>query len=153
MSVSSLRRLKNNTYNFFHNITKTSGRYNLWTTYKTQLTTDGVQAAKWKEALQDPLYKAGFLPCNSKGTNSFRHKTALAYLLNIFPNTALANYLSANGVPLDRDRYALSEMIQWIWRSAIRDGKEVTLYVPSRRMRTLLTDWLDEVCGAGEGAQ
>lgn len=149
-SSSSLKRLKNNTYNFFRNITKTSGRYNLWTTYRTLATKDGIQEAKWKDALQDPLYKAGFLSCNSKGTNQFRHKTSLAYLLNIFPNTALANYLSANGVPLDRDRYALSEMIQWIWRSAIRDGKEVTLYIPSRRMRTLLTDWMNEVCGGGE---
>ena len=33
-------------------------------------------------------------------------------------------------------------MIQWIWRSAIRDGKEVWVYVPSRRMRDLLRQWL-----------
>ena len=40
------------------------------------------------------------------------------------------------------DEYALSEMIQWIWRSAIRDGKEIWVYIPSRRMRELLKKWL-----------
>ena len=45
---------------------------------------------------------------------------------------------------MDQDGYALSEMLQWIWRSAIRDGKEINLYIPSKRMRTLLTDWIDE---------
>ena len=41
--------------------------------------------------------------------------------------------------------YALSTMLQWIWRSAIRRGEEIWLYVPSRRMRTLLKDWMERV--------
>lgn len=36
-------------------------------------------------------------------------------------------------------------MIQWIWRTAIRDGKEIDIYVPSRRMRELLEQWIEEV--------
>jgi len=36
-------------------------------------------------------------------------------------------------------------MIQWIWRSAIRDGKEIWVYIPSRRMRELLKKWLLEL--------
>jgi hypothetical protein len=34
-------------------------------------------------------------------------------------------------------------MIQFIWRSAIRDGKPIHLFVPSERMRTLLKDWMN----------
>lgn len=147
---SSIKKLKNNTYNFYRNIIKTSGKSNIWTCFQDEKDERGVPYIRWKDMLSDPLYKAGFVPCNAKGTNDFRHKTSLAYLVNIFPNTNVMCFLSANGVPLDRDRYALSEMIQWIWRSAIRDGKEVTLYIPSRRMRTLLTDWMNEVCGGGE---
>ena len=147
---ASIKKLKNNVYNFYRNLTKTSGRANIWTCFQDEKDDKGVPYIKWKDMLADPLYKAGFVPCNTKGTNDYRHKTSLAYLLNVFPNTNVMCYLSARGVPLNRDRYALSEMIQWIWRSAIRDGKEVTLYVPSRRMRTLLTDWLNEVCGGGE---
>lgn len=41
------------------------------------------------------------------------------------------------------DDYALSEMIQWVWRSAIRDGKEIWVYIPSRRMRELFQNWLN----------
>lgn len=147
----SVKRLKNNTYNYFRNITKTSGRSNLWTAFQDEKDESGMPCISWREMIADPLYKAGFVPFNTKGTNDYKHKVALAYLVNVFPNTSVLNYLSASGVPLDRDRYALSEMIQWIWRSAIREGKEIHLYIPSRRMRTLLVNWLNEVCG-GSGA-
>ena len=43
--------------------------------------------------------------------------------------------------------FALQEMLQWIWRSAIRDGKPIDLYIPSERMRSLLVEWLDYVAG------
>ena len=35
-------------------------------------------------------------------------------------------------------------MLQFIWRSAIRDGKEIWIYIPSIRMRTLLKKWIKE---------
>jgi len=44
----------------------------------------------------------------------------------------------------DAARFALSEMLQFIWRSAIRDNQPIHLYVPSERMRKLLMDWLNE---------
>lgn len=39
--------------------------------------------------------------------------------------------------------WALSEMLQWIWRSAIRNGQKITVYIPSKRMRKLLLQWLN----------
>ena len=39
--------------------------------------------------------------------------------------------------------FALSEMLQWIWRSRIRQGESINIYVPSKRMRNLLLDWLN----------
>ena len=56
------------------------------------------------------------------------------------------------GYPLDVDKLALSEMIQWIWRSAIRDGKEIWIYIPSSRMRGLLEDWIKEVSADANAA-
>ena len=41
-----------------------------------------------------------------------------------------------------KDAYALTELIQWVWRSRVRDGHPITLYLPSPRMRKLLKDWL-----------
>ena len=46
-------------------------------------------------------------------------------------------------IEVDDDMYSLSTMIQWIWRSRIRDGGEINVYVPSLRMRTLFENWLD----------
>ena len=52
---------------------------------------------------------------------------------------------SVFGVEVREDMYALSEMIQWVWRSAIRDGKDIWIYIPSRRMRELFQNWLDSI--------
>lgn len=49
------------------------------------------------------------------------------------------------GIEINEDIYALSTMLQWMWRSAIRRGEEIWVYVPSRRMRTLLKDWIERV--------
>jgi len=52
--------------------------------------------------------------------------------------------LGHRGVMFDQDKWALSEMVQFVWRSAIRDEKPITLYVPSKRMRDLFINWLSE---------
>ena len=57
------------------------------------------------------------------------------------------NFISARGGKIDHNAFALSEMVQWVWRSAIRDGNPITLYIPSDRMYHLFTNWLDTVSG------
>lgn len=54
-------------------------------------------------------------------------------------------FYQSNNIEVDDDEYALSTMVQWIWRSAIRNGEEIRLYVPSKRMRELLQNWIEEV--------
>ena len=44
---------------------------------------------------------------------------------------------------VDEDGYALSEMIQFIWRSAIRNNEPIYCYIPSKRMRDLLQGYID----------
>ena len=41
------------------------------------------------------------------------------------------------------DAYALTELIQWVWRTRIRRGEPITLYLPAPRMRGILIDWLE----------
>ena len=77
-----------------------------------------------------------------KATNDFRNKTTLAYLINLYPYPQLIQFFEMNGVELNQDLYAISELLQWIWRSAIRDGKSINLYLPSMRMRELLGKWV-----------
>lgn len=81
---------------------------------------------------------------NAKATNQFSHCRALAYPINLFANGDIVHYYASKGVIFDNDHYALSTMIQWIWRSAIRNGEEIILYLPSKRMRDLLTEWIEK---------
>ena len=56
---------------------------------------------------------------------------------------AITQFFAQKGIKVDEDLYALSEMIQWIWRSQIRNGEKINIYIPSTRMRLLLKSWLD----------
>ena len=44
-----------------------------------------------------------------------------------------------------RDAFALSELIQWVWRSRVRKGEPITLYLPSPMKRRLFEEWLCDV--------
>ena len=56
----------------------------------------------------------------------------------------IVKLLATKGSKMDLNLYALSEMVQFIWRSRIREGGEVQLYIPSKRMRNLLVRWMND---------
>ena len=91
-------------------------------------------------------FKKVFVACNIRATNDYKDKVHLAYLRNIYSQPTVVQYFNAKGVKIDDNRYALSELLQWIFRSAIREQKDVKLYLPSRRMRKLLHEWSDGLC-------
>lgn len=124
--------LKDNIANYFRHIVRTPSKVNMWTTFK-----------KSKKFVSGGGYARGFVPIGTRATNDYRDKISLAYGVNIYMNPLLKQFFSQRYVKVDDDMFALSEMIQWIWRSAIRDGKQINIYVPSKRMRTLLIDWLN----------
>ncbi|MEH6872780.1 hypothetical protein V7006_20080, partial [Bacillus safensis] len=126
------KRLKNNILNYYQNIIKSKSNENLWTTFKSH-----------KGKLSGKGYTKGFLACNIKATNEYSHKKSLVYSINRFVNPAINDFFKQNNINIDQDIYALSEMIQWIWRSAIRNNKSINIYIPSFRMRRLLIEWLE----------
>lgn len=128
-----INKLKNNTYNFFKNYSKTKTKQNIWTTF-----------TKYKDLLKGKGYTKGFVACNARAVNDYRECTALAYTINRYFNPALKNFFLMNDIRVEEDQYALSELIQWMFRSALRDGKEITIYIPSKRMRNLLKQWIEE---------
>lgn len=95
-----------------------------------------------RSLLSDPKWRKHFTVFNMRASNKYREKTVLAYMVNIFANPAKKRCLEQYDLRYDEDGYALSVMLQWIWRSAIRDGKEITIWVPSERMRTILENWI-----------
>lgn len=123
--------VKNNAYNYFRNIAKTNSGENMYTTFK-----------RYRKYVGGNGYSKGFVSCNAKGTNDYRDKKSLAYLINLYPHPDLVNFFESYGVQINQDLYSLSELLQWIWRSAIRDGIPINLYIPSMRMRGLLGKWV-----------
>ena len=88
-------------------------------------------------------YDKGFVPFNSRATNKYRDRKYLAYLVSVYENPMVSGWFEEHGSPLDSSQFALATMLQWIYRSRIRDGQPIDLYLPSSRMRTILTDWLN----------
>jgi len=144
---AEIKRLKANTNNFFTNYTNTHASQNLWTTYSSANRYDDTPDKDriWYNAIKGGGYTKGFLQCSARGTNEYRDRCALAYLVNRFQNVSVKDLFEKNGICADETLFSLSEMLQWIWRSAIRDGKPIQIYIPSSRMRNLLIRWMDDV--------
>ena len=131
LEVDQLRR---NLLNYFKNLTPGSADERMCASYKRH----------W-DKIKGKGYTNSYVVFNERAKNCYRNRDILAYPVNVFANVGLADYYRRMGAPINEDRYALSTMLQWIWRSAIRDGNAVSLYLPSARMRCLLLDWMTEV--------
>lgn len=92
---------------------------------------------------------SSFLQLASKASNEYRNRYVLAYLVNRFIDPNIAKFFAAKGIAINQDEFALGELLQWIWRSAIRDDKPIDLYIPSQRMRSLLEDWINNNSNGG----
>ena len=137
-----IRNLRNGLRNFFQDMTESTSNDRLWTCFKED-----------QPKLIDKntgRFRSSFLQISARATNEYRDKTNVAYMVNRFADPNLKKFFAERGCGINEDHYALSEMLQWIWRSAIRDGKPINVYIPSSRMRKLLTDWIDKTSEGGE---
>ena len=78
----------------------------------------------------------------TRGTNEYAHCSHLIYLYDQHINPLVARWVNNESRFFD-DAYALTELIQWVWRSRIRKGEPITLYLPAPRMRSIFIDWLE----------
>lgn len=139
-SHQDVRILKNNLRNFFERKTQSRSDTRLWTTFK--------DCEEWVLGPKN-RYASNFLSLNARATNAYKDANCVAYLVNRFVDPNIAKFFAMKDIKIDSDQFALSEMLQFIWRSAIRDDKEISLYIPSRRMRMLLTDWIKDTSNGG----
>lgn len=127
-----IRQLKKNVENLRRHVWKPAADSILWTCAKENI------PIFESDRLDDDKY----LAWNYRATNAYRTKRHLFYLHNVFLNPNILQYLHQRGADIQDSQYALTSLIQWIWRSAIRDGHEIWLFIPSARMRGLLKEWL-----------
>lgn len=125
-------QLQKNLYNYFFNRTKEwPVQYRMCGTFKSH----------WGK-IRGKGYWNSDVVFSQNATNAYSDKVVLAYPVNLFANPGVINFYRSRGQEFDNDRWALSTMVQWIWRSAIRNGQQIRLYLPSRRMRELLYKWM-----------
>jgi hypothetical protein len=129
-----IKKLKNNINNYYKHYTNNKTNIKMWTCFKMNL-----------KSLKDKnLTEKQWSAINLRATNDYRERTLLCYPINRFTNPFINKFFSKRNLELNQEKYALSELIQWIWRSAIREMQDVTIYIPSQRMRTLLIQFLND---------
>lgn len=129
-----VEQLRKNIYNFFRNKHRGSPvATRMCGTFKTH----------WGKIRAQGYWNSN-TAFSMRSTNEYASKTVLAYPVNIYANAGIVRFYQSLGQEFDNDNYALSIMIQWIWRSAIRNGQPISLYLPSRRMRELLYKWMKD---------
>jgi len=129
----SLTVLKNNTENYFKNKVKAKSSYIIWTTYKMH-----------ENDVKGRGYSKSFIPLNLRATNDYKERKYLAYTVNLFMLPIVKGFFKSQGIRTNEDLYTISELLQWIWRSGIREHNEINIYLPSQRMRKLLYAWLND---------
>ena len=131
---SDLEVLRKHLRNFFTNkASAPSTKERVWTTYNE---------ISWMD-IGDKNDKSTYHR-DSVQTRDLSQCRCVAYLENYFMTPDHKNLWKNAGVAFDEDMHALNEMIQFIWRSAIRNNEPINLYIPSKRMRTFLNNWLDD---------
>ena len=128
-----MKILKSNCQNYFKNIVNTPSDLNMWTTFK-----------EWKGLIKGKGYTKGFVSLSMRATNLYINKTSIAYLSNRYLNPLIKNFFISYGININEDEYALSELLQFLFRSRIRKCEKINLYIPSIRMRNILKKWLSE---------
>lgn len=132
---NEIKALRRNMDNYFRCKSSGLSTSRLWTCFKEDFL---------KIVPKSGRYRNNFLHLNARATNEYKNTTDLAYMINRFANPNISKFFATRDITIDADKFALSEMLQWIWRSAIRDDKPINLYIPSSRMRQLLIDWINK---------
>lgn len=130
-----IRTLRNSMKKFFQGIPGGNAKTRLWTCFKDDVT-------KLTDA-KTGRFRNNYLQSSARATNQYKDRSDIAYMVNRFADPNIIKFFCSKDINIDAEQFALSEMLQWIWRSAIRDGKPINLYIPSSRMRGLLIDWIN----------
>lgn len=117
--------------------------HNIMLTCRQDVWFDDVDNQKRTKFASDTrLGKVNYVARNAKGTNEFRHCTHAVHLYDLNLNPAIKFFLDMSEE--DEDAWRTSELVQWLFRSAIRNevGGPVQAFFASEKMLTLVEDWL-----------
>lgn len=141
-----LKQIQDNLYNFFQNIAnakKDEVYYSTLNEVADKIQPKGYKmtAADKKAAEAVPPKSPPMISINARATNNHGEKRAIAYVYNRFNMPDINAFFQDNDVTIDEELFAASDLLQWIYRSRIRNGQPIDVYIPSYRMRNLLYSW------------
>lgn len=84
--------------------------------------------------------QAVWIANTTRGTNDYKEIGHAIYLYDQYLNPAVKQWLGATNQ--QQDQYALSELLQWLYRTRLREGQTCTVYMGSNRMKSLLDKWM-----------
>jgi hypothetical protein len=158
-STEDFKTMQKDLINLYKNIFKGHGKGFMWTIFEDQMVNG--RKKKIRSSVESKVFatigriliddseleiklKTTHVAVNSKGTNDYIDRSALAYMVGRYCNPSIARFFSYYEINVDTDAYSLSELLQWIWRSQIRRGDNIYIYIASTRMRNLFTNWLNK---------
>ena len=84
-----------------------------------------------------------WVPSTARATNKYRDRTSVAYCINKYASPDTIEFFRKKRINIEHDELATSELLQFLFRFSIREGRDMDVYIPSFRMRTLLELYLD----------
>lgn len=114
--------IKKNSYNFYRHKMKCSTKQVIWTTFKEN-----------RKSLTPVGLKDNFVSLNARATNEYATATTCIYLSNRYMNPLIKRFFQSHNIKVNEELFALSELLQWLFRSAIRNQEPIDVYIPSSR--------------------
>ncbi|MDM5282665.1 hypothetical protein [Peribacillus frigoritolerans] len=132
INTETIRLIRNCAYNFYRHKCNVPTEEVMWTTFQ-----------EFRDKVTPSGLKDHFVSVNARATNDYQHKSTCIYLANRYTNPVIKNFFSKHEVEINVEIFALSELLQWLFRSRIRTDQPIYVYIPSIRMRTLLEQYLN----------
>jgi hypothetical protein len=85
-----------------------------------------------------------YLSATTRATNDYAHKKGMFHCYNRRPLVPVSAYLQDYDCNIDFKVFAVSEMVQWLWRGCIRNGEPMVVAIGSERMYNYFTEWLND---------
>lgn len=110
----------------------------IWTTH------DGCESKYYGP---NSRFKESYIPIRGEDGEPHNDANIVAFLANVFVPRPIYMFYNSINMRLSHQREATIVLLNFLWRSAVRDGKPIVAYIPSKRMRGLLTSWFVKQAG------
>lgn len=107
----------------------------------------------WKKDSKGKTVPASFLSHTALGTNEHAHCKLMVYGLDKHLNPGVGRFFSKHDASISYDEWALSSMLQWLFRGCVRDreaNEEMIAIILSSRMRKMAQAWLSSIKNQAE---